>query len=154
MEKSSGAPRGRIRSGEVVLASTATAPGALYGADSSCHDRPGPSCCRNKGMRTRLGCLSHKSDSCSDFTAILPDKPNRALKWVVWPSGVPVAQRGAPTVWPQNPFFSSELLVGWTKGQYIPASRQLFLYTWMWMTEWLLSFSNVSLSIPFHSFPF
>ncbi|KAL0590482.1 Zinc finger protein [Plecturocebus cupreus] len=35
---------------------------------------------RNKGMRTRLGCLSHKSDSCSDFTAILPDKPNRALK--------------------------------------------------------------------------
>ncbi|MBZ3890238.1 Regulator of G-protein signaling 8 [Sciurus carolinensis] len=37
-------------------------------------------CCRNKGMRTRLGCLSHKSDSCSDFTAILPDKPNRALK--------------------------------------------------------------------------
>ncbi|KAK7825249.1 hypothetical protein U0070_009738 [Myodes glareolus] len=33
----------------------------------------------NKGMRTRLGCLSHKSDSCSDFTAILPDKPNRAL---------------------------------------------------------------------------
>ncbi|GAB1285551.1 Regulator of G-protein signaling 8 [Apodemus speciosus] len=34
---------------------------------------------RNKGMRTRLGCLSHKSDSCSDFTAILPDKPNRAL---------------------------------------------------------------------------
>ncbi|ELW70902.1 Regulator of G-protein signaling 8 [Tupaia chinensis] len=36
--------------------------------------------CRNKGMRTRLGCLSHKSDSCSDFTAILPDKPNRALK--------------------------------------------------------------------------
>ncbi|XP_045308558.1 regulator of G-protein signaling 8 isoform X4 [Leopardus geoffroyi] len=35
---------------------------------------------QNKGMRTRLGCLSHKSDSCSDFTAILPDKPNRALK--------------------------------------------------------------------------
>ncbi|XP_061486647.1 regulator of G-protein signaling 8 [Rhineura floridana] len=35
---------------------------------------------RNRGMRTRLGCLSHKSDSCSDFTAILPDKPNRALK--------------------------------------------------------------------------
>ncbi|KAH0503506.1 Regulator of G-protein signaling 8 [Microtus ochrogaster] len=34
---------------------------------------------QNKGMRTRLGCLSHKSDSCSDFTAILPDKPNRAL---------------------------------------------------------------------------
>uniref|UniRef100_A0A8D2J5I2 Regulator of G-protein signaling 8 n=1 Tax=Varanus komodoensis TaxID=61221 RepID=A0A8D2J5I2_VARKO len=31
------------------------------------------------GMRTRLGCLSHKSDSCSDFTAILPDKPNRQL---------------------------------------------------------------------------
>uniref|UniRef100_G1Q8Y4 Regulator of G-protein signaling 8 n=1 Tax=Myotis lucifugus TaxID=59463 RepID=G1Q8Y4_MYOLU len=36
---------------------------------------------RNKGMRTRLGCLSHKSDSCSDFTAILPDKPNRALNF-------------------------------------------------------------------------
>uniref|UniRef100_A0A8C8YJ41 Regulator of G-protein signaling 8 n=1 Tax=Prolemur simus TaxID=1328070 RepID=A0A8C8YJ41_PROSS len=36
---------------------------------------------RNKGMRTRLGCLSHKSDSCSDFTAILPDKPNRALNY-------------------------------------------------------------------------
>ncbi|XP_015279344.1 PREDICTED: regulator of G-protein signaling 8 isoform X1 [Gekko japonicus] len=36
--------------------------------------------CRNRGMRTRLGCLSHKSDSCSDFTAILLDKPNRALK--------------------------------------------------------------------------
>ncbi|XP_020645412.1 regulator of G-protein signaling 8 isoform X2 [Pogona vitticeps] len=35
---------------------------------------------QNRGMRTRLGCLSHKSDSCSDFTAILPDKPNRALK--------------------------------------------------------------------------
>ncbi|XP_020840025.1 LOW QUALITY PROTEIN: regulator of G-protein signaling 8 [Phascolarctos cinereus] len=35
---------------------------------------------QNKGMRNRLGCLSHKSDSCSDFTAILPDKPNRALK--------------------------------------------------------------------------
>uniref|UniRef100_A0A5F9C498 Regulator of G-protein signaling 8 n=1 Tax=Oryctolagus cuniculus TaxID=9986 RepID=A0A5F9C498_RABIT len=35
---------------------------------------------RSKGMRTRLGCLSHKSDSCSDFTAILPDKPSRALK--------------------------------------------------------------------------
>ncbi|XP_053100977.1 regulator of G-protein signaling 8 isoform X4 [Hemicordylus capensis] len=35
---------------------------------------------RNRGMRTRLGCLSHKSDSCSDFTAILLDKPNRALK--------------------------------------------------------------------------
>ncbi|XP_010072656.1 PREDICTED: regulator of G-protein signaling 8 [Pterocles gutturalis] len=35
---------------------------------------------RNRGMRTRLGCLSHKSDSYSDFTAILPDKPNRALK--------------------------------------------------------------------------
>uniref|UniRef100_A0A8C3BKP4 Regulator of G-protein signaling 8 n=1 Tax=Cairina moschata TaxID=8855 RepID=A0A8C3BKP4_CAIMO len=31
------------------------------------------------GMRTRLGCLSHKSDSYNDFTAILPDKPNRAL---------------------------------------------------------------------------
>uniref|UniRef100_A0A805QGD8 Regulator of G-protein signaling 8 n=1 Tax=Macaca fascicularis TaxID=9541 RepID=A0A805QGD8_MACFA len=39
-------------------------------------------CCRNKGMRTRLGCLSHKSDSCSDFTAILPDKPNRALNYL------------------------------------------------------------------------
>uniref|UniRef100_A0A452DYA2 Regulator of G-protein signaling 8 n=1 Tax=Capra hircus TaxID=9925 RepID=A0A452DYA2_CAPHI len=37
---------------------------------------------RNKGMRTRLGCLSHKSDSCSDFTAILPDKPNRALNYL------------------------------------------------------------------------
>uniref|UniRef100_A0A8D0GDR4 Regulator of G-protein signaling 8 n=1 Tax=Sphenodon punctatus TaxID=8508 RepID=A0A8D0GDR4_SPHPU len=36
---------------------------------------------RNRGMRTRLGCLSHKSDSCSDFTAILPDKPNRALNF-------------------------------------------------------------------------
>ncbi|XP_026558993.1 regulator of G-protein signaling 8 [Pseudonaja textilis] len=36
--------------------------------------------CRNRGMRTRLGCLSQKSDSCSDFTAILPDKPTRALK--------------------------------------------------------------------------
>lgn len=35
---------------------------------------------RNRGMRTRLGCLSHKSDSYNDFTAILPDKPNRALK--------------------------------------------------------------------------
>ncbi|CAM4603529.1 regulator of G-protein signaling 8 isoform X1 [Caretta caretta] len=35
---------------------------------------------QNRGMRTRLGCLSHKSDSCNDFTAILPDKPNRALK--------------------------------------------------------------------------
>ncbi|XP_048338491.1 regulator of G-protein signaling 8 isoform X1 [Sphaerodactylus townsendi] len=35
---------------------------------------------QNRGMRTRLGCLSHKSDSCSDFTAILPDKSNRALK--------------------------------------------------------------------------
>ncbi|XP_034265543.1 regulator of G-protein signaling 8 isoform X1 [Pantherophis guttatus] len=35
---------------------------------------------QNRGMRTRLGCLSHKSDSCSDFTAILPDKPTRALK--------------------------------------------------------------------------
>lgn len=80
MEKSSGAPGGRVGSGEVALASAATAPGALYGADSSRPDRPGPSCCRNKGMRTRLGCLSHKSDSCSDFTAILPDKPNRALK--------------------------------------------------------------------------
>ncbi|NXT59925.1 RGS8 protein, partial [Chaetops frenatus] len=34
---------------------------------------------RNRGMRTRLGCLSHKSDSYNDFTAILPDKPNRAL---------------------------------------------------------------------------
>uniref|UniRef100_A0A8C3TR70 Regulator of G-protein signaling 8 n=1 Tax=Catharus ustulatus TaxID=91951 RepID=A0A8C3TR70_CATUS len=33
----------------------------------------------NRGMRTRLGCLSHKSDSYNDFTAILPDKPNRAL---------------------------------------------------------------------------
>uniref|UniRef100_A0A8C5S8C3 Regulator of G-protein signaling 8 n=1 Tax=Laticauda laticaudata TaxID=8630 RepID=A0A8C5S8C3_LATLA len=33
--------------------------------------------CRNRGMRTRLGCLSQKSDSCSDFTAILPDKPTR-----------------------------------------------------------------------------
>ncbi|XP_029474006.1 regulator of G-protein signaling 8 [Rhinatrema bivittatum] len=31
-------------------------------------------------MRTRLACLSHKSDSCSDFTAVLPDKPSRALK--------------------------------------------------------------------------
>nr|XP_060630455.1 regulator of G-protein signaling 8 isoform X1 [Anolis sagrei ordinatus] len=40
----------------------------------------GPQRDRNRGMRTRLGCLSHKSDSCSDFTAILPDKPNRALK--------------------------------------------------------------------------
>ncbi|KAB0377378.1 hypothetical protein FD755_011822 [Muntiacus reevesi] len=37
---------------------------------------------QNKGMRTRLGCLSHKSDSCSDFTAILPDKPNRALNYL------------------------------------------------------------------------
>uniref|UniRef100_A0A8C8RN26 Regulator of G-protein signaling 8 n=1 Tax=Pelusios castaneus TaxID=367368 RepID=A0A8C8RN26_9SAUR len=37
----------------------------------------------NRGMRTRLGCLSHKSDSCNDFTAILLDKPNRALK--MWP---------------------------------------------------------------------
>ncbi|XP_066857435.1 regulator of G-protein signaling 8 isoform X2 [Anser cygnoides] len=35
---------------------------------------------QNRGMRTRLGCLSHKSDSYNDFTAILPDKPNRALK--------------------------------------------------------------------------
>ncbi|XP_051480682.1 regulator of G-protein signaling 8 isoform X3 [Apus apus] len=35
---------------------------------------------RNRGMRTRLGCLAHKSDSYNDFTAILPDKPNRALK--------------------------------------------------------------------------
>ncbi|XP_077188710.1 regulator of G-protein signaling 8 isoform X2 [Paroedura picta] len=35
---------------------------------------------QNRGMRTRLGCLSHKSDSCSDFTAILLDKPNRVLK--------------------------------------------------------------------------
>ncbi|NXL47960.1 RGS8 protein, partial [Podilymbus podiceps] len=35
---------------------------------------------RNRGMRTRLGCLSHKSDSYNDFTAILPDKPNWALK--------------------------------------------------------------------------
>ncbi|XP_074858928.1 regulator of G-protein signaling 8 [Carettochelys insculpta] len=35
---------------------------------------------QNRGMRTRLGCLSHKSDSCNDFTAILLDKPNRALK--------------------------------------------------------------------------
>uniref|UniRef100_A0A8C4WJ85 Regulator of G-protein signaling 8 n=1 Tax=Gopherus evgoodei TaxID=1825980 RepID=A0A8C4WJ85_9SAUR len=32
------------------------------------------------GMRTRLGCLSHKSDSYNDFTAILPDKPNRKPK--------------------------------------------------------------------------
>uniref|UniRef100_A0A8C0J2C6 Regulator of G-protein signaling 8 n=1 Tax=Chelonoidis abingdonii TaxID=106734 RepID=A0A8C0J2C6_CHEAB len=36
---------------------------------------------RNRGMRTRLGCLSHKSDSYNDFTAILPDKPNRALNF-------------------------------------------------------------------------
>lgn len=65
----------------------------LLWADSRWGDSP-PSfcpcaCCRNKGMRTRLGCLSHKSDSCSDFTAILPDKPNRALKWVVRPPARP-----------------------------------------------------------------
>uniref|UniRef100_A0A8C6Y372 Regulator of G-protein signaling 8 n=1 Tax=Naja naja TaxID=35670 RepID=A0A8C6Y372_NAJNA len=39
----------------------------------------------NRGMRTRLGCLSQKSDSCSDFTAILPDKPTRLyyFKWLL-----------------------------------------------------------------------
>ncbi|XP_069497519.1 regulator of G-protein signaling 8 isoform X2 [Ambystoma mexicanum] len=35
---------------------------------------------RGSGMRTRLGCLSHKTDSCSDFSAILLEKPSRALK--------------------------------------------------------------------------
>lgn len=54
-------------------------------------------------MRTRLGCLSHKSDSCSDFTAILPDKPNRALKWVVWLSCIP----GYPQGWVSMGPFSS-----------------------------------------------
>ncbi|KAJ1172053.1 hypothetical protein NDU88_003905 [Pleurodeles waltl] len=47
------------------------------------HARAGP--CprqqdRGSGMRTRLGCLSHKTDSCSDFSAILLEKPSRALK--------------------------------------------------------------------------
>lgn len=67
-------------------------------------------CCRNKGMRTRLGCLSHKSDSCSDFTAILPDKPNRALKWVIWPHCIPGASAVGCSRWD---YATSSLLDGW-----------------------------------------
>ncbi|XP_053100979.1 regulator of G-protein signaling 8 isoform X6 [Hemicordylus capensis] len=57
------------------LAKTSRARGQVKGTPLPCMTD-----CRNRGMRTRLGCLSHKSDSCSDFTAILLDKPNRALK--------------------------------------------------------------------------
>ncbi|XP_025898699.1 regulator of G-protein signaling 8 isoform X2 [Nothoprocta perdicaria] len=69
----SGQSRGRIR--EQVCPESL--PGCTAGQDAP-GERTGQR--QNRGMRTRLGCLSHKSDSYNDFTAILPDKPNRALK--------------------------------------------------------------------------
>lgn len=143
-------PPGEGGEGAVLAPATAT-PGALYGADSYYYDSS-PSfcpcaCCRNKGMRTRLGCLSHKSDSCSDFTAILPDKPNRALKWVIWPHSIPgVPTMGCP-LWDYTA--SSSLVDGWTdesQWQEFPASWQLLLYLWTWMKKCYIPFRSVWLN--------
>lgn len=109
--KSSGATWGRMGAGQGwLLPQQLPFGGWQYFHDSSPSFCPCV-CCRNKGMRTRLGCLSHKSDSCSDFTAILPDKPNRALKWVIGPHCIPRVSAVGCSRWDYTT--PSSLVDGW-----------------------------------------